>query len=531
MRTRAATLAVTMLFALALFAQDKQQWVIEGNVKDAGGPLEGAIVTATGPEPLPPQATDAAGHFALQGHIPGRYLISVSKQGSAPPKARVIGVMAGSQVGSVDFLAGKQAVIGGRVLDANGEPMQGAFVAAWIRTFHNGQLTLVAKGSATSDDLGAYRIPGLCEGRYYLAALPSILEPRLRVPAAAPRAPAERKPGAPLRLVFYPNSPSLEGSAPIILRAGDDREGADLVTAKADSFCIYATVPAPDVTPAETVLQLYARVGGAFPTVANGDVAPGKESEICGVTAGEYSLLATSWDRRTSKATGFLRENIVIARRDVALGPLRLAAGTPLRGRVSAEGGPSDSGFPRGLTVALRRQARPIIYGDALEGAVRPDGTFALANVFPDEYGLEVAGLPRQCFVRRITQEGREVTWGVVRPGQGEILVSLGCDGAAVSGRTVDEKNDPVENATVILLPKDATDRGAIFSAQSDQTGQFVFDSGIAPGDYRLAAFAGLYEGEDRDPEFVRTHFSGATDLSVPQNGSKTVTVKVQNAH
>jgi len=113
-----------------------------------------------------------------------------------------------------------------------------------------------------------------------------------------------------------------------------------------------------------------------------------------------------------------------------------------------------------------------------------------------------------------------------VRLDQGDLSVSLGRDGGAASGETVDQNKDPVYDAAVIMVPKDAADGLVVFSAQSDQNGRFEFKS-VPPGDYRLAAFTGLFEGEEQDPEFIRAHLSGAVDISITPNGSRSVTAAV----
>jgi len=521
-------MALMWMSSTLLFAQNGRSWIIEGDVKDSsGGHVEGADVTVAGPERLPPVAADAAGHFVLKGRVSGRYLISVSKERAAP-KSRSVSISPGAHLESIDFQLNKQAVINGRVLSAEREPVEGALVIAWIKTFRNGRLALVNAGDANTNDLGAYRINGLAEGRYYLGVVPKVLVPRKRLPAPATKARAMERFTSPLRSAFYPNAPSFEGAAPVTLRAGGEFEGTDILLGGGESFCVSATVAAPlEVPVAEVVLQLFARIGGAFPLVANGQVSPGEESEVCKLTAGEYTALATSWDPQTKMAAGFFRMDLVVGKRDVALGTLHLVPGLPLRGRIVIEpAAAQDDGLPGQISVELRRWGRPLVYGEGLRASVEPSGTFAVTNVFPDSYGLDVDGLPDGYYVRAAVQQGRDVRRGPVRLDQGDLSVSLGRDGGAASGETVDQNKDPVYDAAVIMVPKDAADGLVVFSAQSDQNGRFEFKS-VPPGDYRLAAFTGLFEGEEQDPEFIRAHLSGAVDISITPNGSRSVTAAV----
>lgn len=517
---------VALMGALLVIAQRDREWIIEGEVTNSTGPVEGAEVTANGSERPVQVITDSKGHYILKGSVAGRYSISAYREAYGPPKAKSVRMLLGSHIDSIDFRLSRQSVITGRVMDNERNPVQGASVAAWVKVFRNGRLIFLNRGYADTNDLGAYRIPGLGEGRYYVGVVPKFLQPRRHVPSSAT---ARGRPWASVRLAFYPNAPSFEGASPITLRTDEEREGTDIILGKADSFCIIATVvPPPGVASPQAVLQLYARVGDAFATAASGEVKPGEESEICGVTPGEYCLLATLSDQRTKKTIGFFRTEVVVAKRDVELGKLSPEPGAALRGRLSVETQTPGDALPRSVAVELQRRGRPLLYGDNLRATLAPSGDLAWESVFSDDYGLVVDGLPKGCYVQTAVQRTRDVSRGPVRPDQGDLRISLSCDGGVVMGEIVDENKERVRDATVLLLPKDATGADMVLSQQSDQSGEFEFSSEIAPGEYRLAAFVGLFEGEDRDPDFIRTHFSGAKDVSVPSKGLKSVTIIAQ---
>ena len=101
----------------------------------------------------------------------------------------------------------------------------------------------------------------------------------------------------------------------------------------------------------------------------------------------------------------------------------------------------------------------------------------------------------------------------------------LGADGPAIAGNAVDKDNQPVHDAIVILTSKDAPP--ILISQQSDQDGRFQFNSGLPPGDYKLAALTGLVDGEAQDPEFVKTNLSDATEVTLASKGSQSVTLTV----
>jgi hypothetical protein len=65
------------------------------------------------------------------------------------------------------------AVIAGRILDEDGEPLAGASVAALREIYSHGKRSLSIANTAETNDLGEYRLYGLAPGRYFVsAALP-----------------------------------------------------------------------------------------------------------------------------------------------------------------------------------------------------------------------------------------------------------------------------------------------------------------------------------------------------------------------
>jgi hypothetical protein len=68
-----------------------------------------------------------------------------------------------------------------------------------------------------------------------------------------------------------------------------------------------------------------------------------------------------------------------------------------------------------------------------------------------------------------------------------------------------------------------------IISQQSDQGGRFQFNSGLPPGDYKLAALTGLVDGEAQDPDFVKANLSDAAEVSLAAKGSQSLTLAVRS--
>jgi hypothetical protein len=154
---------------------------------------------------------------------------------------------------------------------------------------------------------------------------------------------------------------------------------------------------------------------------------------------------------------------------------------------------------------------------------IEPTGDFLISGALYDDYWLEVFSLPAGYYVKDATQNGRESRRDPVRAGAGDLSIVLGSDGPALSGQVVDKENRPVPNAAVLLsiapLPQSMSP-GQMVSTVTDQNGQFTLNN-MAPGDYRLMAFAEVPDDEVSNPDFVRGNLSKATEVTLAPRDRK----------
>ena len=77
----------------------------------------------------------------------------------------------GQRLTGLELKLGPLAVIAGRVVDDQGEPVVSASVTAMLYRYVSGRRQLMPGAGASTNDLGEYRIFGLQPGRYYIRAV------------------------------------------------------------------------------------------------------------------------------------------------------------------------------------------------------------------------------------------------------------------------------------------------------------------------------------------------------------------------
>src|SRR3954467_2155801 len=150
---------------------------------DNGRPVKRARVFVTAAE-LPDGGrgvlTDDQGVFDLAELPAGRYTLTVSKSGFVslsygqrrPLQAGTpLQLADGQQLKGIAFQLPRGSVIGGRVLDEDGEAMPGVSVRVMRYQYLQGERRLTPAGAGQTDDKGQYRVWGLMPGDYYVSAI------------------------------------------------------------------------------------------------------------------------------------------------------------------------------------------------------------------------------------------------------------------------------------------------------------------------------------------------------------------------
>ncbi len=123
--------------------------------------------------------SDADGSFRIENVEPGQYTLSGTRTGfintqygsKGPASAgTTITFRPGQQVTDIAFPLNPQAVISGKVIDEDGDPIDGVTIQLLSQQWMRGKLHFLPRNGSNTNDLGEYRIANLSAGKYYISA-------------------------------------------------------------------------------------------------------------------------------------------------------------------------------------------------------------------------------------------------------------------------------------------------------------------------------------------------------------------------
>ncbi len=512
-------LGVSLSFGLA---QTQQQWEITGTVTSDSGPVKNAGVDISGPSYFPRVQTDGLGRYSIKGTVPGRYSIGLWIQDNASvPRPRTVSLAAGARL-NVDFRLPKGGVISGRVLDGNKRPVRDMVVRALSKTVNGDMFWLREQGSDLTNDLGEYRIAHLPDGVYVVGVIRrDTLRGRERTSGS------EAKPGTDYPAVtFHPSTRVSEAAATLEVRSGDELPDVEIVLRKEATRCVSFRVGGGWDTPRFDV-TLEERLSGHWVTLATIVAKPSGLYEFCGVTAGEYrvhlSKVAVNETRRL-QVLGYQMAALTMGDENVDLGTLEPLARADVRGTVIVKDSASGDSIPAGIRVSAAPWEMHWMYAGQNMGQVEPGGAFVLSKVFLGEYGVRVNNLPAGYYVIGASQQGKDVLERGMWPGSGDLKITLGADGATVTGRVLAADGGAIPDTPVLLVPKGS---GKHLVGRSDQAGVYQFSFGVLPGEYRVVAAPDLPGWQQQDSATAARSAANGTEVKLGSRESRTVDLKI----
>ena len=542
MTSRTHTILCTALFAA-------QTLLPQGNtapVPNGKSSLEGRVMNASTGAPLTKVSltlrrggtargdikteSDDQGRFAFRDLDPGRYTLMGDKAGFArqaygarsnPASGSALLLPAGQTTTDLVFKMSPGAAIFGKVLDEDADPVTGVAVMIARTLYRNGDAQLVPAGTASTNDLGEYRIGGLTSGTYIVFAARRTASTGL---TGAWNNPAPDGPERDYVTTYYPNSLDPTNAAPVLATPGAEVGGINIRLAKADTFRVRGKVSG-GAEGKRTMVMLAPKTGSKSATgvfTARSAMARGDGSfEIVGVTPADYTLVSFSGDLSSGMLIG--SEDLQVGREHVSAVALRLGAGGEVTGSIEVEGQePADF---KNLKVILN-VAPGAVNLSAPSSPVSVSGRFALKDVPSAQYQVQVIGVPGNSYVKSVKYNGETRNDGFTFiGGAGELHITLSPTGAQVEGIVLKAGNEPAWDATVVLIP--ASGRSSLYrEARTDQKGTFSF-KGVAPGEYKALAWEDVETAPYKDPEYLKKVDGSAEALSLKENDRKRVSLKV----
>lgn len=499
-------------------ANEKGLCTIQGEVRNAvtGEPIprvslllrRSAVAPDYGESPSRYRAsTDEQGRYAIKDLEPGTYRLSATRTGYVPGEygaREVIGlgtplsIDPGAQLGNVILRLTPHAVLAGRIVDERGDPLPYVQVQALGYRYNRGRKQLTGFGSATSNDLGEYRIFGLPPGRFYLSATyrPNMVSETAAVTSGSQAPEEEYLP------VYYPRGTDPAFATTIEARPGAQLTGIDFILAKSPAVHIRGRVNNPmgkvlvsvTLAPADQTRAL--GMNRTYVTDSQGrfdirGIAPGAYTFIASIVGSESAFTA----RRRVNITGNVDDFVV-----------SMSPPIELAGRVRAEG--DDKPDLSSVRVSLQPRQGGTIFGPLPTARIKSDGGFTLSNISPDEYYLAATELPQGYYLKSVKMGDEEVLdagFKIDEDAANAISVTLSPGAATVEGAVLNGKGQAAPEATVVLVPEDAKRRDQVQfyrTAVTDQQGRFSITD-VVPGAYRLFAWDDVEYDAWMDPDFL----------------------------
>jgi hypothetical protein len=410
---------------------------------------------------------DATG-FEASGPIPGENVDSLELRD-------------GDRRGDVDIALIPWGAISGRVVDAEGHPLQGIQVAALgLDGFVSQQL---------SDPRGEYRMPRLSPGRYRVRAAPEELHmpPEIRSDGTAEMRYAS---------TYYPDSLTSQSAAPLEILPGVEFTGIDIRMARAPIVAVRGTLSGMEAgTSAFLDIRKVEPPGGPGSGRAKmrfGDqVNPDGSFVIWGLDPGTYLFVGES------NAAGWQSApvEVTVAGKDVNGVHIGMMRKLTISGRVV----PADEGaqlppVPPDLSLGQQKQisVHEVTNGYQFFAVVADDGTFHIDTVPVGRYSVQLSWGP-------YVQSMRRGATGI----DGEILdlrdgsdAALTVNASSATGEiagAVRNSSGPASHAPIVLLEEGTGVWPSVDVAGAD--GHYSFPN-LRPGKYRLV-------GLDRRPAYA----------------------------
>ena len=420
--------------------------------------------------------SDSSGRFSMAPMPAGSYDIRADKAGyvQSPDSDRVT-LKPGQQMADYKLFVARAAMLLGRVVDQNGDPVPDINVRMTPAPPGKLSPTLVLGEYSQTDDRGEFHIL-TGPGKYYLSA-----EPQSSGRIGPPEVRSDGSQQAVYATTYYPASENQERAAVVEVIAGHDIEGLEIHLSTAAPQRLFSASGVVTNLPEDGFV--YVEFSPADRTEGQSNVLPirvsaGGKFSVSGLQAGAYDAVARSIG--SSKAL-FARARIRLEAGDVNDLELGLREPAALSGVLEIQGEAAGA-----RKVRLYPAGPGNMFGGGTASAeVGADGSFRIADVPPLKFRVTVEPLPDNAYIKVVELSGTAMPGGTIDllgDSNPRLKITAATDGAMISGTLFDEDVEASEELRVVLLASpNETPR---WPTRKD--GAYTFKA-IPPGKYRLS--------------------------------------------
>ena len=521
--------------------------VIEGRVLRPGGhPLTGAMVRLIpGPATLAPPklaVTDLEGRyqFVLPNDAAGTYRVAVAafnqaylptEYGQRRPSDQgdEITVAAGQQRERLDITMARPGVIAGRVVDENGDAVEGLILRATQVRYIDGRRRLVdmARFAQPTDDLGRYRLAGLESGEYIVGAAVGQIDMRT---------PLVDLPG--YGTTYFPGTPNPAEAQRVVVGRSQDVLGIDFPIVRTRTVRVsgYAVDSRGEAITGGIALTSSRRSGTVVATQMGARIERDGRFEFPNVAPGEYVLQASRhrsarWTEGESSS-----QFVTVTDVDVTDLQIRTAAGSTLDGHITLEGGGTFRPGQLDISpVPVDSDLSPLVGGGPAHATVGEDLKFHLAGLTGPRR-VRVTRVPSGWMLQSILLNGVDITdtplpFGRSDQSVRDLEVVLSQRVTAINGQVTARGRPAAASVLFFAADRQAWSPESRFFARimSGNDGRFRAE-GLPPGEYLAIALdvPGVRDGDQwQDPEYLETLVARSQRITLPEGGNISLTLAV----